>query len=288
MPRVIGSRSLKAVRKGFSKRSSSDQAARLAAAAGSSGEIGTSSGKLSRAGGVAIVGEGRVVGRDDLGRERRGAAALHDPAHVEARRLLRELAPGEEGGPGRRVARRQEGVCRHHAREGARVLPDHAQPQQTAPVLTHERDVTQARRCDEAAQPVHVLLIAVRLAARGLVGASEADEIGRHRAQARRDEDRNQLAVEKRPGRLAVQQQHDRRRARALVDVVHAQAIPLDVAGGEARSRAGLRSAHRACAGSPWRLASGASGAASYRGPSDAERPPQRAPMGCIAATAAL
>ena len=44
-PPVIGSPSLKAVRKGRSKRASDSHAARLAAAAGSSGAVGTSAGK---------------------------------------------------------------------------------------------------------------------------------------------------------------------------------------------------------------------------------------------------
>jgi hypothetical protein len=192
IPRVIASRSLKAVRKGFSKRSSHP-----GGAVRGRGRIvrrdRNQHWKLSGAGEVAVVGEGRVVGRDHLRRELGGAAALHDPARVEAGRLLRVLAPGQEGGARRRVADRQERVRRHHAREPVRVLGQQPQPQQPAPVLTHERDVPQRDGFHETAQPTDVSLVAVVLAAGRLVGAPEAHQVGRH-AQPGGDQDRHQLA----------------------------------------------------------------------------------------------
>src|SRR5262249_11020989 len=66
--------------------------------------------ELAGAGLVAVVGEGGVVRRDDVGREIRRTAALDDAADVELGRLLRELLPGEERLARLAVAGRQEGV----------------------------------------------------------------------------------------------------------------------------------------------------------------------------------
>src|SRR5438034_11527939 len=66
-PRVTGSESLKAVRKGFVHWRSTSQARLLAGAAGSWGEVGTRKGKLARALLVGLVRKGHVVGGDDVG-----------------------------------------------------------------------------------------------------------------------------------------------------------------------------------------------------------------------------
>ena len=69
-------------------------------------------------------------------------------------------------------------------------------------------------------------VVRVPLALRRLVRATEAEVVGRDAARDARER-RDHLAVEKRPRRLAVQEQHGI--AFAFVEVVHAQAVLLDV-----------------------------------------------------------
>ncbi len=72
-------------------------------------------------------------------------------------------------------------------------------------------------------------LVAVVLHALGLVRAPETDQVRCDRAKAGGHEDRDHLAVEVGPGRLAVQHQHRRRWRIAFVDVGHAQVAELQV-----------------------------------------------------------
>ena len=80
---VIGSRSLNATRNGLSHAASRRQAARLAAEAGSSGVVGTSSGIAARRGSIGRVRERRLVGGQDLRRQRRPAPGVDQPGNVE-------------------------------------------------------------------------------------------------------------------------------------------------------------------------------------------------------------
>src|SRR5579859_5353937 len=59
-----------------------------------------------------------------------------------------------------------------------------------------------------------------------LVGTSEADEIGSHDAIATREYG-DHFAIEKRPGRFAVQAQDDF--PLTLVNIMHTQAVDLDI-----------------------------------------------------------
>ena len=68
--------------------------------------------------------------------------------------------------------------------------------------------------------------VAVGVQLQRLVGAAEAEEV-RHDRTVRGHELGNDLAVEVRPRRLAVQHEHGR--PLALVQVVHPQAVLLDV-----------------------------------------------------------
>ena len=110
------------------------------------------------------------------------------------------------------------------------MLGGDAQPDQRPPVLAEERDLSQIERLDEARHPVDVALIGV-VAARGrLVGLAEADEIGCDHAMAGAGAGSDHVPVQVGPGGLAVQHEHGRSGRVALVDVVHAQAVDLDVA----------------------------------------------------------
>ena len=61
------------------------------------------------------------------------------------------------------------------------------------------------------------------MARTGLSERPNPIEVGRDDPQAGVDEHRHDVAVEVGPGRLAVQQQHDRAVGRTLVEVVHPQ-----------------------------------------------------------------
>ncbi len=91
-------------------------------------------------------------------------------------------------------------------------------------------------------------VVGVVLDARRLVGAAEAEVVGGDDA---RDpcERRDQLSVQERPGRLAVQEEY--RVACTLVDVVHSQPVLLQVARREVVAREGRRSARRGCGMTP-------------------------------------
>jgi hypothetical protein len=200
-----------------------------------------------RAGLVARVGEGRVVG----GLLRRGETEPHVAAeHADAVRdeipavelpgRRREGLPAREGvGVGRATARRQHAVRMrgvrqravrdHDAAEARRLLRDQRQPDQAAPVLSEEHGSRDVELLEPRAHPRDVTHVAVVSLLGGLVAPAEPDEVRRQHAMSARDEAGDHLPVEIRPGRLAVQQQDRARAARALVDVVHAQGPALAV-----------------------------------------------------------
>ena len=65
-----------------------------------------------------------------------------------------------------------------------------------------------------------------------LVGAAKTDQVRRQHTVASGHQYRDHLAVQVRPGGLAVHQQHRRGLARALIDIGHAQAIEFQVTRG--------------------------------------------------------
>src|SRR5256886_12162818 len=158
-----------------------------------------------------------------------GPPAVHDPADGERLRLLRELLPGEEGVSEVTVAGREERVRGDDARERALLFGGQPEPDETTPVLAEQREPRQPELFHDRSYPVDVALVRVVGAFRGLVRASEPDEVGDHRSEAGAGDDRDHLPVEEAPGRLAVQEQHRVGTRWALVDVVHAQRAPLAV-----------------------------------------------------------
>ena len=131
----------------------------------------------------------------------------------------------EERLAGRRVAGRQERVGGDDAGEAIGMLADEPQADEATPVLADERDVAQVERVEE--RGAHPLDVARRRCSRSrAVGLSERPKPTRSGATQRSPaagEHRDHLAVQVAPRRLAVHQQHDRRVARALVEVVDAQ-----------------------------------------------------------------
>ena len=88
-----------------------------------------------------------------------------------------------------------------------------------------------SRPIDQAAHPLDVAGERVVGGPHRLVGAAEADVVGRDHPDSAVDEDRDDRAVEVGPGRLPVQQQRDRSVRRTFVDVVHPQRV--DAVGGD-------------------------------------------------------
>ena len=101
---------------------------------------------------------------------------------------------------------------------------------------------------DEPLDRLVVEVVGVVLEACGLVGAAEAEVVGRDDA-GDRGEGRDHLPVEERPARLAVEQED--RVALAFLDVVHAETVLLQVARREVVAAAAPRTARRACGRRP-------------------------------------
>jgi hypothetical protein len=120
----------------------------------------------------------------------------------------------------------QARVHDQQARKAALHLMRQGQPEQSAPVLTHEQDAIQLQPLDESHQHRAVPVERVPRGIGRLVRATEANEVGGHHAHTGAGEHRDHVAVQVRPRRIAVQTQLGHRGlARALVDVVDAQAI---------------------------------------------------------------
>ena len=114
-----------------------------------------------------------------------------------------------------------------------------AEPDGPAPVVDDERQPLELELEREALDRTEVRVVRVRGRVERLVRAAEAEEVGGDNAAYLGDR-RDHRAVEEPPRRLAVDQEH--RMARPLLDVVHSQAVLLDVAGGEGPAREVLES----------------------------------------------
>ena len=109
-------------------------------------------------------------------------------------------------------------------REAIGILGHQAKSDQPAPVLAHERDVAQVELTEKgSAHPLDMTRVRVRGAVGRLVGAAEAHEVGCDTTKSGVGQDRDHLAVQEAPRRLAVHQQHDRSVGRPLVEVVNPQ-----------------------------------------------------------------
>ena len=89
-------------------------------------------------------------------------------------------------------------------------------------------DVAEAERFDELLEAVDVAEVGVVGDVDGLVGVAHAEVVHRDGSVACVDQDGDHLAVEERPGWLAVQEQHHGGVCRAFVDVALAEAVDVD------------------------------------------------------------
>jgi len=116
-------------------------------------------------------------------------------------------------------------------------------PDETSPVLPDENRAAKVERLEQGAHPGDVSCIRIVFPFAWLIGAPEADEIGRNRSVSRGSEVWNHLAIEIRPRGLAVKTEQWARRSVTFVEIVHAQyatglaGIDLGVMGSEAVAR---------------------------------------------------
>ena len=224
------------------------------------GATGTSTGNWRAPSLYDSSGNGRVVGRDHLGREVGHASAAHDASHGQRGHLLGEFLPGQEGLAHVQVAGGQAGVGRHHPPEPVGMLGHEAQADEATPVLADEGDVGQLELVEErGAHPLHVAGIGVVATRAGLVRATEAHQVGRDDPEARARERPDHLAVQIAPRRLAVHEQDLLcTRGGALVEIVHPEtagsfsARDLHVVRSEVEPGQRRRSDRRVCEGCSW------------------------------------
>ena len=194
------------------------------------GTVGHEPGHRPRAGLERLVRERRVVRGAGLVGQRPHAAGLHEPADVECRRVLDGLAEPVPHLGHVDVAGGQPGVGGHDAGEAVGMLGGQAQPDQAAPVLADQRDRAQVEDVEgERAHPLDVLRVAVVGHLGRLVRTAEADQVGRDHPQSGVGQHRDHAAVQERPGRFAVQQQHRFAVGGAVLDPGHPQPVDLGV-----------------------------------------------------------
>ena len=193
---------------------------------------GHEGGEQSRADLEAARREGRVVGGYCLITQGRGATCLDDAANREPGAEAGKGAPDQKGLGNRVSPGGQPAIAQYRTGKALRAVGQHAQADQRAPVLTKQGGVLQLDRLHPGAHPLHMVAVRVVSRVRGFVGAAKADQVRRQHAVTGGDQHRDHLAVQVRPGGLAVHQQHRRRVEWALVDVGHAQAAQLQVVRG--------------------------------------------------------
>ncbi len=132
-----------------------------------------------------------------------------------------EVTKGQPGVGHRLMAGEQAGVEDDHALDPLGVLDGQSQADRAAPVVHDDRGVAQVERLEQRRHGVDVAVIGVPLDIDRLIGAPEAGQVGGQAAKAGVADGRDDLAPQKRPGGLAVQEQD--RRPVALVEVGQAQ-----------------------------------------------------------------
>ena len=160
----------------------------------------------------------RVVAGDDLVGELGHARDLHELTRPQLRPHPADEGPEAKPLVRGRPPRVEAGVRDHEPGHALGPLGCEAEADRPAPVVDDDRQVSQVELVDEALDRCVMAVVRVPVALDRLVRAAEAEVVGREHAGDRGDR-RDRLAVEERPGRLAVQEQD--RVARALVQVVH-------------------------------------------------------------------
>ena len=209
MPPVIGSRSLNATRNGRSRPPAAARPRGWLAPPGRP-RGGHQAGHGPRPGEEASPGNG--ARRRRRARSRAAsclAPGLDQPRYAQRRCGTHDLAEPQPDVRHGMIPGGQAGVRRHHTREPVRMLGDQPQPDHAAPVLPDQGQPAQLQPVEgERADPFHVPCIAV-VGDRGrLVRPAEPDQVGGDRPETGLGQHRHHGAVQERPARLPVQQQH--------------------------------------------------------------------------------
>ncbi len=181
---------------------------------------------------VALVGEGRVIGRHLRIRQNR-RCALHQVADVQIR--LRAGVGAPHGEAFRRLlAGGKPGVHDDKARIALRRRQRQGEAEEPAPVLHDETDVPEIKPLDKGEKGVPVEMIGVNIIVDRLVRPAEAEHVDRDGAMPGAGEDGDHLAEEVGPGGLAMDaKERDLRVRRPLVRIMHAKSLialePLDI-----------------------------------------------------------
>ncbi len=186
----------------------------------------------------ARVGERRLIGGDDRRRKRRLAAGLHQPRHAQRGRGPDDLTEAQPDLGHRVVPGGQPGVGRDHPGEPVRMFRHQAQADQAAPVLPDDGQAAQVKMIKrERPDPLHVTREAVIADVGWLVRPAEPGQVRGDRMQPGVREHGHHLAVQERPARLAVQQQHRLAVGRTCFGEGQPQVTDLGVAGRVAEVR---------------------------------------------------
>ncbi len=173
----------------------------------------------------------RVVGGDHLLARVVLAGAAHEEADRQILGPRDEVAERQPGVAHLLVPGEQAGVEDHDPLDPLRVLDREAQADRAAPVVHDDRRAAQVEILEQRRRQRDVAVVGVPVDVGRLVRATEAGEVRRQAAEAGVAHGRDHLAPQKRPGGLAVHEDHGR--PLALVEVRQAQTVDLAVVGVE-------------------------------------------------------
>ena len=149
---------------------------------------------------------GRAVGLDDLLRDRLDRGDLDEPARDDLGAEAAEPVAEAEPFLRRRPPAADAGVHDHEPADPVGALDREPEPDRPAPVLDDDGGVAQVELVGEPRDRADVAVVGVVLEPERLVRAAEAEVVGSDRPR-RRGQLRDDLPVEVRPGRLAVQEE---------------------------------------------------------------------------------
>ena len=155
--------------------------------------------KGASAGLVLLAGKRSVVGGDNVVGKAGNTATLDDAANVEGFDRLAVMEPLLEGLIRAKVTGGEAGVGWDQPVETVRMIDEVANTNQSAPVLTKQRDMTEIECSDQGVHDVDVKLIGVGPAIGKFVRSAKTDEIRRNHAVSAGDEDRDHFAIQETP-----------------------------------------------------------------------------------------
>jgi hypothetical protein len=159
---------------------------------------------------------------------------LDEPADVDGGQALDRLTEPPPDLGHREITGGQARIGDDDAGEAVAMLGGEPQPDEATPVLADECHRPEVEDVEgNGSHPLHVARIGVVFASGGLVGAAEADEVGADHTVASLGKYGDHFAIQERPRRLAMQQEHRIGVGGAVLDPRHAEPpalVVIDVA----------------------------------------------------------